>query len=368
MKKILFVAFAATLLAAGCQKTEIINHVGDALTFSTGMGKLTKADDAGDLTTLKSQNFSVWAYYAADDQHTTGDDTHAVYGGIDNVVVSYGDNEKWGTTEQYYWPGVGKELIFFAVSADEATIGTKENTKVDIDDDRTYLTVNEFVVNPDEPIVDLMVADVVKQHQGDKVVDLKFHHTLSKVEFWFQTEDTGDDVDVVVKSLKVAGVSTKGTFSTMELPESVDPETKAVGDEVVEGEGEGEGENSNAGGTNNYQGTVNTVGFFWSSLSEPKEFTVANGKYVADAALTTTAVLYSNWLVIPQGIGDKTVEVVYTIGGKPFTSVFPLYTSSLTQWEPNQYVKYTITLAPNVISFNPSVDDWDDVVGSEMIN
>ena len=116
MKKIFFVALGATLLAASCQKTEIINHVGDALTFSTGMGKLTKADDAGDMTTLKSQNFSVWAYYAADDQHTNGDDTHAVYGGIDNVVVSFGDNDKWGTTEQYYWPGVGKELIFFAVS------------------------------------------------------------------------------------------------------------------------------------------------------------------------------------------------------------------------------------------------------------
>ena len=78
--------------------------------------------------------------------------------------------------------------------------------------------------------------------------------------------------------------------------------------------------------------------------------------------------LYSNWLVIPQGIGDKTVEVVYTIGGKQLTSVFPLYTSSLTKWEHNQFVKYTITLAPNVISFNPSVDDWDDAVGSEMNN
>ena len=45
MKKILFLAASAILLAAGCQKTEVLNQaIGDPMTFSTGMGKLTKAD------------------------------------------------------------------------------------------------------------------------------------------------------------------------------------------------------------------------------------------------------------------------------------------------------------------------------------
>ena len=46
------------------------------------------------------------------------------------------------------------------------------------------------------------------------------------------------------------------------------------------------------------------------------------------------------------------------IGEKPFTSVFKL-DKGLTAWNPNQQIKYTITLAPNLITFNPTVDEWD---------
>ena len=42
-----------------------------------------------------------------------------------------------------------------------------------------------------------------------------------------------------------------------------------------------------------------------------------------------------------------------------FTQVFPLYTSTLTSWERNQYVRYIINLSPNLIIFNPVVtEDW----------
>ena len=73
MKKILFVAFAATLLAAGCQKTEIINRVGDRIGFSTQLDKITKsvgtADAANDgEENLLAQDFRVWAYYVQQTQ------------------------------------------------------------------------------------------------------------------------------------------------------------------------------------------------------------------------------------------------------------------------------------------------------------
>ena len=70
MRRLLFVAALATLLAAGCQKTEIINHVpGEAMKFTTAMSKLTKAvgtpdaDEKADMQNLKAQDFKVWAYY-----------------------------------------------------------------------------------------------------------------------------------------------------------------------------------------------------------------------------------------------------------------------------------------------------------------
>ena len=68
MKKILFAAFAASLLAASCQKTEVYQPTttGPEMTFSTEMKKITKADPSasavGDAN-LQAQGFNVWAYY-----------------------------------------------------------------------------------------------------------------------------------------------------------------------------------------------------------------------------------------------------------------------------------------------------------------
>ena len=366
MKKILFVAFAATLLAAGCQKTEIINSVrGDAMTFSTGMSKLTKADNTGDLTTLKAQDFSVWAYYAADDQHTAPDDKWKVYDKIANVKVSDNDAGKWGTTEQYYWPGVGKELIFFAVSADETTIGTTTfdtdgtettTSKVKISDDRTSLEIENFEVNNEAPYVDLMIADVVQQHQGDKVVDLNFHHALAKVEFLFKTITNEDNLTVTVDSLSVADVKTKGTFSTVQSTQA------KSGDDTT-------GDDTTGGGTTTtYSGTQTEVGFYWTGQDVPKAFSVKNTGAPESFVLTDEYQTYSTWMVIPQGISTTKVTVNYTIGKKTFNSIFDLYTTDLTKWEPNQYIAYRITLAPNLITFNPSVDDWDPVQNEDRIN
>ena len=74
MKKIFFVALGATLLAASCQKTEIINQVpGESMTFTTAMSKLTKAvgesdaDKVDGMDNLKAQDFKVWAFCAYED-------------------------------------------------------------------------------------------------------------------------------------------------------------------------------------------------------------------------------------------------------------------------------------------------------------
>lgn len=83
MKRILFVALSATLLAAGCQKTEIINPVNsNVMTFSTNMSKLTKAgqqdaEKTGEVN-LQEQNFRVWAYCAYEDQNTTAVEMNSI--------------------------------------------------------------------------------------------------------------------------------------------------------------------------------------------------------------------------------------------------------------------------------------------------
>ena len=122
MKKIYFVALTATLLAVGCQKTEIINPVGEnsALSFTTQFGKLTKAADAegAGIDNLKEQDFRVWAYAAHDYDNTPKDDVLeiGIYDNMADIKVSDKTDGGWDPGKQYFWPGANKSLYFFAVS------------------------------------------------------------------------------------------------------------------------------------------------------------------------------------------------------------------------------------------------------------
>ena len=382
MKKILFVAFAATLLAASCQKTEIINPVSPngepAMSFSTVMTKLTKAgapDAANDgMLNLQEQNFKVWAYCAYDDPNTTLDETNTVYDEMEGLDVTYTPavDQKpasWGTAKQYFWPGKDKKLQFFAVSSLNnhgsvtPTMGATPS-----------LSIADFTVSPSSPNTDLMVADIVQQHQGDKEVNLLFHHALSKIEFVFKTSAT-DDITVFVQSLKVAGLTTNGTLNvTPKAPETPTPPATGEDDEndtpaTIEEPA--------------YSGVVTEVSFAWAAATTPAtenftdDYTDEPTDLPAEAdvdklegetpydksalKLTGSEQPFTTWLMVPQSVAEKKIEVIYLINNRQFKSIFAL-DQSLTdkRWEPNQYIKYTINLSPNLISFNPTVKPWDD--------
>lgn len=358
MKKILFVALGATLLAAGCQKTEVINPAGgDAISFTTGMNKLTKvlevpadADSTG-LVNLQAQDFRVWAYYVADNANT-GNKANDLYDGMGNSLVAYdASTEKWSTDKQYYWPGQGKELRFFAVSADSLTLGNAGDITsgiVKISEGRDTLTVEGFVVNHESPNTDLMVADFIKKSQGnspaDKVVDLVFRHALSKVEFKFKT-DTTLNTPVWVQEVSVADVKTTADLTVTEV----------------------------SGVTSFKWGTPTVNQLFYDDYENAEDETALPSDLVEDETvtlqeednamyLTNSAETFTTWLVMPQDIKkgnvDLKVDVVYVMGNRQFKASFSLGTDDLDAWAANQYVTYTITLTPNLISFNPTVKPW----------
>lgn len=385
MKKIFFVALSATLLAAGCQKTEVINPVGGpTMSFTTGMGKITKSVGAADaeaagIRNLEAQDFSVWAYADPNSDFstvTTVNATTKIYDGIENLLVECTKasvdakvddptttdvNEAadavagtWSTDTEYYWPGENKDLRFFAVSADGDWLRPTSGTcPVTINYATPSITVDDFTVravaddanNKTAANDDLMIADFVKQNQSDKVVDLKFRHTLSKVEFVFKTlaASTGETAPTVyVQSLKVDGLQNKGDLSVT----AVDPNATPI---VWKYEWTND-ETSTADFTDDWKGTV----------TFPE--TVEDAAKTDNTAmlLTTEAQTFATWLMLPQTITGKNVEIIYVINNRQFTSVFPIYSTedALTAWAYNQHIKYTITLAPNVISFNPSVEEW----------
>ena len=385
MKKILFVALAATLLTIGCQKTEVLNPVGGTtMSFSTGMGKITKAvgtadADADGLRNLEAQDFSVWAYADPESDFstvTTVNSTTKIYDEIENILVEcksasidavvYDTDTTedetaaavagtWSTEKEYYWPGDQKDLRFFAVSADGDWLrptAQGSTCPVTIDYDAPSITVNDFTVRAvataDKTAAneDLMVADFVKQNQSKKEVDLKFRHTLSKVEFVFKTlpaSTTGETVPTVyVQSLRVDGLQNKGDLSVT----AVDPAA-----DLIEWNYEWENEStSTADFVDDWTGTV--------TFAETVDAAAKTDNTAM--LLTTEPQTFTTWLMLPQTITGKKVEITYVINNRQFTSVFPIDKpdESLTAWAYNQHIKYTIILAPNIISFNPSVEDW----------
>ena len=405
MKKVLFVAIIATLIAVGCEKTEIINpNLGTEILFSPELGKLTKAE--GDPTTLQEQGFKVTAIMAYDDPYTTGEGKNEfgqIYDGISNTPFGYTEGTGWaptGEVKQYWWPGTDKELVFVAISSkgnivsmpaiyDETDnpsgLRITETTQTDDDTEVKNITMSPYKIEGFEvtpaatttpegqttpshtiPDDDLMIADAVKQDQSDnnKVVDLKFRHTLSKVQFIFVTNPqsnngggTGEEepeqqaeetIEVEVNSIKVAGIVSKGDLTVTPIWEE-----GALLSSYYNGEDE------------------KTDTFVWEPstvATDKKEYSITN-----NLVLTTEKKDYATWLVIPQTIKDSNttelkVEIAYTINDREFTSIFPLYTETLTKWGVNQYIKYTINLSPNLITFKPSVEDWSTPTDVEHNN
>lgn len=394
MKKVLFVAIIATLIAVGCEKTEIINpNLGTEILFSPELGKLTKAE--GDIdATLKDQGFKVSAINAYEDIYTTDKEFNTVYREMDNLKFIYGNNG-WAlyNGKSYFWPGTGKDLVFLAVSSKTETVqipdivedgfgidGTPvKDSKNNNTGAYTGITVNNFTI-PNFIVTapsyvkeagenanvgdqtgaddDLMVANVVIQNQDDNQGDvlkgqvkLDFSHTLSKVQFVFTTNTT-TDYPVTVNKVEVKDVINKATLgvgvsfatgsrtstNTYDWSPSNDDEDENYLAQKIEGE-------------NNYQNFVIDYNL---------------------SLLTGQELPYATWLVIPQSLEGKMVSITYTIADNNnkdadgnavtsvFTSVFPLYTSDLLAWSRNQYVRYKINLSPNLITFNPVVsEDWE---------
>lgn len=383
MKKILFVAASASLLAAGCQKTEVLNQaVGDPMTFSTGMAKLTKSPTATGVQNLATQDFQVWSYTAYTDE-LNGVSPGSVYENINGISVDYeiatDGSGSCSTSEDYYWPGTGLKLDFFAISSKSTFTGsTGENTETPTDLSVSFenpgltlgqrkMTLNGYsvtaatmnegaAVGADD---DLMVAEFVRQDQAmgnpKKSVSLHFKHALSKVRFKFiTTKDENTKETVTVKSLKVVGLKNKGNLvvtETSSTPDNTNGRTPvSLAWNSVTGEVDYEREFTNF--------TLDTDDAWEASFASLKE----------DA-------YHATWLVMPQTIDNVNVEISYSITNSETnktvedTRLFPLTrkasgegedaVSPFNEWGINKITTYTINISPNKISFNPSVEDWD---------
>ena len=413
MKKILFAAFAASLLAASCQKTEVYQPTttGPEMTFSTEMKKITKvvgtpsADAEGQNDNLYAQGFNIWAYAAYTDANATNVNENGIYDGMSNWYIDYTvttDSEgSWDPRKEYYWPGQNKYLRFYAVSAatENNTLKYTVNIKADRsdpsagtstveevpDDDATdntsenyELQVENFVVNASAPNEDLMVADFITQNQGDKSVDLTFHHTLAKVEFLFRTA-TSETVEtkqpkVYVQQIKVKDLYNKGTLNVTPNSTTNNGNTTYITTLNFHWDKSAKTEFSKkVGGVSEETGvvaipgtTANNSTFDWLPTDELPAAERTNNGLLLDpqvltgenSSITKEGTSFATWLMLPQALNEKKVEIIYVINDRQFKAVFPLATDGVDEWTENSYTKYTVSLLPNLISFTASANEW----------
>lgn len=378
MKKVLLAIVFASGIIAACQKTDIVSEARIPLEFKGEMMKQTKssgtpsATNDGQMQNLYAQDFRVWAFKNWDDPITTTvNEINQEYDGITNLLISYNPvTKKWDTGKDYYWPGLNKSLKFYAVSSSNWTTpgntGATDAETVTITHESNStslgtMTIKDFKVTA-KADNDLMIADAcIQQQKGstnttpagvltENSVTQTFRHALTKVRFNFIT--TSESVPVFVQNITTTALYDKGdlTVDFVGDLESSDWDTETAASKVSF--------------TDDY---ITDINFAAKNVTEVWEDGKEAKTPVASLADKTGITLKSNeytpldtWLMIPQTLSEQTVTITYILNKRQFKRTFPLYATSLTSWEPNQFVTYYVTIAPNMIEFDATVEGWTE--------
>lgn len=379
MKKILFMAVSAILLAAGCQKTEIQNEKLTPIGFDTHMGKLTKAPNASNtevVTNLYEQGFQVWSYFAGP-ENDLNYEVNEPYFDEGSITVTVADRTvtpaTWATEETYYWPGKGKELDLYAVSSYKEDYDLTAAGNVKVDPVNRVVYIKDFVVDADADN-DLMVAAMIRQDQDDaKFVKPHFQHALTKVLVKFRRTK---DCEVYLVSATTSEINSTASLKV----------TNSVPPTVAEG-GNGTALVSNA--TFEWTGHT-TPATYGAQCAEPTTElegvimengnvqtvtglvqlnaateAVKEGEEIVTSA-TDGYITYGSWLLLPQdSIKGYYLDVQYIVDGYFISQQFKLDTG-VSAWSRNQQTTYNVTISPDYIEFEPDVKDW--VENGETLN
>ena len=376
MKKLFYFAAAAVALAA-CAKNEVIpvnSGENQEITFNVApktKGTVPSTDPSYTVPPTDPRYFNTdnhfvsYAYFRGEENKWPNTDGK-IY--INAAEISFNKVErKWKAASTYYWPKSDKSsLTFFAWSTNSDRITLTEATVSC--DSKSGLSVSTYDVTKNKN-VDLLVADVAANKHANAAeyshigVPTLFRHKLSYLIFKVKTATyyASAGKEFALKSIKILGVDSKGTYS------------------------------QNATTTNS-DGSYNTVGSWEVTDSKTAQtyFDVTDPVVFGDADIILEsdnnfkgAVVQKYYL--PQTItaidGDPssttnyTIEVVYTIKTTepyPKTSTSTVTTETVTKyikaseiygekWEINKKYTCTLTFSLNEILWDPAVENWDEV-------
>lgn len=188
MKKFLFVFAAAVVAMAGCTKTEVVRSVDDAIRFETFFHKSTKAVESTAATlgqfTVTAKSESGADYIAEQTVQVAGDGSCYDYG-------------------NYYWPGNGAELDFYAW-------GPSISGQIVPDDIIFWCQFDVKPSNDPKEQIDFVVAKT-NAKKSDGAVTFNFRHAMAQIAV--KTFNGNKELKYVVSAWKVVNVDDSGTFN-----------------------------------------------------------------------------------------------------------------------------------------------------------
>lgn len=325
MRKINLFAVLPAMLAlvfAACTNTEDVTMPEQkVLDFSVFANKTTRAPETGATLKTDGKAFGVWGYSTFGTQVTNVFLNQEVKYNGTTTAWEYSPLKFWDTRSSYEF------YAYYPYQGSGVTINDGKNITV------TDFTVAPLVANH----VDLMLAGKVTRAADAAInqVVFDFNHLLSNINLLFKKDAAINDIKVTLKSVKIYGMSKKGTFVQSQTP-YFHSGNWTVSD-------------------TDYVGTGDT------DLED-----LASGNILADASARVT---FNNMLFIPQNTNSLKVDVIYTLGEtgaeQQFSRTLDLSYDASDRvynpetWGQNQKITYNFTINANVIEFgDPTVEDW----------
>lgn len=333
MKKVLFLAVAATMLFAACNKTEVVYDNDPQEISFLAVNKVATKAPVADATFLAGDNMDVVAYLSEGDGVTPN--TYFA----ETLFSKNGTYWKGGR----YWPISDATLNFLAVTNTGGGVaGHVENVFTTTASAQSVVAT--LTGNEDKSQTDLMFA----AGQGTRTaggaypqVSMVFKHALSWINFkvWTGTTAAGAPT-ITVNSITLNDVVANGSLAVN------NPKYAAL---------------NTATGTDAC--TTDNLTATWTP-GPAVDLVVLKGDdtNAADAlALDGTAKAFGNGVLVVPG-DEKTFTINYTINDGTSSNTFDYtYTpTSPIDWEMAHKYTYNVKISLTEIEIDPSVTIWDE--------
>lgn len=325
MKKLFIIAAAACVTLASCVKNEpnaaLTGVSEDMIAFDSPV-LLPNTKVAEVPTTFGQTSFKVWALHTAD-SYTAGGSLESAQKWINGAEVA--GSTKYTAANPYYWPKSGYlQVSAVYPAAVPATVGD------------SGIKIKDYTVGVAANQVDLLFSDrnynVVKTKDGEGntlPIPVVFNHALSAINF---KVSASAGPAIILQSITLKNVDNTGSFD-----QGLATGNPAVADAATSSCWTLSG--------NNASYVVPLDDAFSSQLTATAVY-VHNGE--------ETAVNSSALILLPQEVGDVTVDIAYTMDGMNQTSSFDLTGS----WLRGYRYTYSINFGAEVIEFTATANAW----------